>query len=173
MAYREPHVQCNIKIPKAHAKQLKADWKRFCQGKTKLSFNQFLAGMLKPSLKTTDPLAPKVPIGTVFEDDRGYIENILNRDIRAVALIHSSAGTIRSQHWHKSDWHYLYVVSGSMLYSERSLDGSYSKTFKVEAGEMVFTGPGLVHKTEFLEDTLLLSMGNYVDHDADSVKEDF
>ena len=171
--YKTKHKQVNVAIPATQYKELRASWKKFCKENGKISFNSYFASFVKPVQHTSDPLTPKVPVGNAFKDERGTIQNVLNRDIKAVSLITSKKGTERSNHWHKTDWHFLYVLQGKMKYSERSLDSSYVKVFIVEQGEMVFTKPGLVHKTEFLEDTVLMSLGNYVDHDADTVSEKY
>lgn len=108
-----------------------------------------------------------VPIDSAFEDLRGKIQNILLSPIESVAIITSKAGTVRSNHWHKYNWHYLYVISGSMKYLEKELDNSNLKEVIIKAGEMVFTAPNKAHRTEFLEDTVLLSLGKSPkDHDS-------
>ncbi len=169
------YSQVNVKMPTVNKQVLIKKWKKFCEGKGEpMSFNAYLASFWKDIDLGPDPLTPKVPIGSKFVDNRGVIQNILNNgEIRAVAFITSKKGVERSNHWHKTDWHYLYVVSGSMQYYERSLDNKYCKDFLVSEGEMVFTAPGLVHKTLFLEDTVLLSINNYIDHDADTVSEKY
>jgi quercetin dioxygenase-like cupin family protein len=167
-------AQINVRIPLTKKKKLVKDWRAFNEGKEdKISFNAFVASFWKAQPTSTDPLHPLIPLGNPFVDERGAIQNILNRNISAVAIINSLKDTTRSNHWHKTDWHYLYVISGKMLYWERSLDFTYNRQFLVSTGEMVFTRPGLVHRTDFLEDTTLLSLGNYTDHDADTVKELF
>lgn len=110
-------------------------------------------------------------------DAAGEIINILFDDrISHIAVISSRKGTTRSNHWHKTSSHTLYVLSGLMRYSERKLDGSDSKTLLVKRGQSVFTGPNLVHKTEFLENTVLISCTDNKSqekHAADVVKEEF
>ncbi len=108
----------------------------------------------------------KVPLDPSFTDVRGTIQNLINVKIGSVAVITSKAGTSRSNHWHQYNWHYLYVVSGSMKYLERDLGGSNLTEIIVKAGEMVFTAPHKEHRTEFLEDTVLISLGkDSKDHD--------
>ena len=34
-------------------------------------------------------------------------------------LIDSKKGTLRANHYHKTDWHYCYVISGSIEYYHR------------------------------------------------------
>lgn len=119
-----------------------------------------------------------VPIDEPFVDDRGKIQNLLNTPIQGVAIITSKAGSVRSNHWHKTDWHYLYVISGSMEYYERPLESSTeTKPALVTAGQMVFTPPEAVHKTVFLEDTVMMSFSkrnrDHVSHESDVVREEF
>lgn len=94
-----------------------------------------------------------------FIDDRGEILNILEGvEIKGVSIIHSKAGSVRSNHYHENDWHYLYVISGSMKYFERDLEASYGTIDIIYKGQIVFSPPMKVHKTVFLEDTVLLCL---------------
>ena len=110
---------------------------------------------------------------SVFRDERGTIVNILNKPIGAIALIYCHANTVRSNHFHKENWHYLYVISGRMLYRERLEDGA-EMTRVLSAGDMIFTPPNRPHRTEFIIDTVLLSLGNtskdHESHEADLVR---
>jgi len=113
-----------------------------------------------------------VPLDLPFIDQRGLIQNLLNTPINGVAVIVSNAGSIRSNHYHKTDFHYLYVLSGSMEYYERDLDEEFvGKPLIVNAGQMVFTPPLKVHKTVFLQDTVLISCSKR-NRDHDSHEED-
>ena len=124
------------------------------------------------------PKIELVPLDDPFVDERGSIQNLLNTNINGAAIITSKAGTIRSNHWHKEDWHYLYVVSGSMVYYERPVNGVSDKApLLVNAGDMIFTSPHMIHKTEFLEDTVLLSFSkrnrDHDSHEEDVVREEY
>jgi quercetin dioxygenase-like cupin family protein len=119
----------------------------------------------------------KVSLGSSFVDDRGIIQNIINKSFNHVALITSKEGSVRSNHYHLTNSHYMYVLSGKMEYWERDLSGNYITLDVVEAGEMVLTGPNVVHKTVFLEDTVMMTFAaNYrgpeFDKD-DTVKMEF
>ena len=100
----------------------------------------------------------KVLLENPFIDNRGIIQNILNQSINAVAIITSKKGSIRSNHYHKENDHYLYIMSGSLEYYERELDeiGSNIKPIVYKTGEMFYTGPNKVHKVVFLEDTVTI-----------------
>ncbi len=126
------------------------------------------------------PLDPIVPLDAPFEDARGAIQNlVLTPGITSVAVITSKAGSERSNHFHKTDWHYLYVVEGEMEYYERPVGatGGHIKPLIVKKGQMVFTPPNIVHKTVFTVDTVLVSLAKNVrdhsHHEEDVVREIF
>lgn len=95
-----------------------------------------------------------------FKDDRGGIARIVDQDkfaIRAVLRITSKAGSIRSNHYHKHDYHYIFIESGKCEYSEKP---AYDKQAKVETvilsrGDLVLSNPGIIHGVKFLKDTIL------------------
>ena len=116
------------------------------------------------------------PLPAPFINEAGKIQNLVElaeggTAIRGVALIHSKAGARRSSHRHASDWHYLYVLRGSMLYTEQRVGSETVVKFRVKEGEMVHTGPNVDHWTEFDEDTVLISMSrlsrSHAEHEAD------
>lgn len=124
------------------------------------------------------PDTPVVPLAESFVDDRGAIKNLLFTPVQSVAVIESKNGTVRSNHYHLTDSHYLYVVSGEMEYYERELyDNFSSHHVVVKAGGMVFTPPMKVHKTVFTKDTVLISCATKIrnpeNHDKDMVKQEF
>lgn len=129
---------------------------------------------------STPPLDRSVPLGSSFEDDRGSILNLIeSAELNSVAIIHSKAGTERSNHFHKASDHYLYVMKGKMEYYERKPEEDSTGIVPIlyEAGSMVYTPPGVVHLTRFLEDTVLISIGSrgrsHLLHEEDLVRERF
>lgn len=97
-----------------------------------------------------------------FEDDRGYITRLVNDDnlkLRAVLYITSKAGTQRGNHYHKSDYHYVYCLSGKFRYSEKNMNRPNSRTKSVilKPGDLVLSKPMVAHSMEFLEDTVFLA----------------
>jgi|TARA_R110000824_G_scaffold401771_1_gene615932 quercetin dioxygenase-like cupin family protein len=128
--------------------------------------------------KSEYPENPRVPLPQNFEDNRGVIQNLLLSTVRNVAIVTSKKGTTRSNHYHKEDWHYLYVISGSFNYYERPVDGlGDNKPLLVKAGELVFTAPMRVHRTDFIEDTVMISMGKnpqeHTRHEEDVVRMEY
>lgn len=95
-----------------------------------------------------------------FADERGKITRIVDQNrlpLQAILRITSKAGSIRSNHYHKKDFHYIYVESGKCEYSEKPADNSNAKveTVTLLPGDLVLTNPGIVHAVKFLEDTVL------------------
>jgi quercetin dioxygenase-like cupin family protein len=124
------------------------------------------------------PNTPLVPLAGAFEDERGKIQNILLTNVQGVAIITSKKGTVRSNHWHRTDWHFLFVLEGQMEYYERPIEGEFTgKPLIVKKGEMVFTPPCVIHKTVFTKDTTLLSCSrrkrSHALHEEDVVREEF
>lgn len=103
-----------------------------------------------------------------LEDERGTITNLVHH-AGNVAIIRSVAGSKRSGHWHQTDSHWLYVVSGCMQYREGD-----QVPVEVHAGQMIFTGPNVKHWTEFPVDTVLVAMNEMPQtthaHEADVVR---
>lgn len=90
-------------------------------------------------------------------DERGAIQSIVNFPMKNLSIISSRKGTLRSNHYHMTDWHYMYVLSGSFDYYCRPTGSSEEPTvLRLKTGEMVFTPPMEDHATVFLQDSQLL-----------------
>jgi quercetin dioxygenase-like cupin family protein len=90
-------------------------------------------------------------------DERGAIQSLVNFPMKNLSLITSKKGTVRSNHYHVTDWHYMYVLSGSFEYYYRPTGSAEDpKMVVVKQGDMIFTPPMEDHATVFLEDSLLL-----------------
>lgn len=103
------------------------------------------------------------PSSTIVElepphaDARGSIQPLVNFPMKNLSLITSAKGTVRSNHYHKTDWHFMYVLSGSFDYYFRPTNsGRRPDVLRIHAGQMVFTPPMEDHATVFLEETTLI-----------------
>jgi dTDP-4-dehydrorhamnose 3,5-epimerase-like enzyme len=103
------------------------------------------------------PKEGMVELDPAHTDDRGSIQSLVNFPMKNISLISSVKGSVRSNHYHLTDWHYMYVLSGSFDYYYRPT-GSEKElaVVRVKTGEMIFTPPMEDHATVFLEDTQLL-----------------
>ena len=103
------------------------------------------------------PSTGLIELDDAHKDDRGYIQSLVNFPMKNLSLISSKKGAVRSNHYHLTDWHYMYVLSGSFNYFYRPTNSSDElKCVKVIAGEMVFTPPMEDHACVFTADTHLV-----------------
>lgn len=112
-----------------------------------------------------------------FVDERGGITSILSGDnpsIKSVLSITSKAGSIRSNHYHKKDSHYCYIVSGRAEWREQPMSGGEVESAILEAGDMVYTAPMIIHTVKFLEDTVFFAFATesrlQENYEADTIK---
>ena len=65
-------------------------------------------------------ISPEAP----HRDTRGEIVPLVDAHMRSAVLITSKKGTIRANHYHKTDWHYCYVLEGAIDYYHRPVGTS-------------------------------------------------
>jgi quercetin dioxygenase-like cupin family protein len=116
-----------------------------------------------------------IPAPEAFVNDAGTIRNIAFGEFRCVSIIESRAGAWRSNHYHRTDAHLLYVLSGKMIYWECAIGSEYpADPLVLEAGDSVFTHPLRAHKTYFPVDSVLISCSknprDHESHEADVVR---
>lgn len=111
-----------------------------------------------------------------FVDDRGGITRILESmsPIVSILSITSIKGSTRSNHYHKKDTHYCYLLSGKMEWLEKPVEGGEMESAVLEPGDMVFTPAMTIHAVRFLEDSLFLTFAtesrNQADYESDTVR---
>lgn len=110
--------------------------------------------------KTAWPKTVIVPMEKPFADARGEIQPLVDLPMESAVLISSKKGTVRANHYHKTDWHFCYVISGMIEYHHRP-HGSSAKPAKVviKQGQQFFTPPQVDHAMVFPEDTVFLTLG--------------
>jgi len=102
---------------------------------------------------------PMVSLPVPFEDSRGVIQTLVDGGIQSVQVITSKAATVRANHYHKTDSHFMYVLKGVMKYFYRPAgDTSPPKWLLVKEGQMVFSPPMVEHAVEFLEDSVFINI---------------
>ena len=103
-----------------------------------------------------------------FEDDRGFIQMLVNTPIKNVTLIKSNKGAIRANHYHKTDWHYMYMFEGQSDYYFRPAESKEEpKKIVWKKNQLIFTPPMEEHTSYFPEDTHFLAISrNPRDQDA-------
>jgi len=103
---------------------------------------------------------PIVALAEPFTDERGAIFPIVDEKMESCVIITSKKGTVRANHFHKTDWHYCHVLTGEIEYHWRET-GSDEPPHKVliGQGQCFFTPPMIDHAMVFTEDTTFLTLG--------------
>ena len=71
-----------------------------------------------------------------YEDARGIIQPLCDLNMKSASLIVSKPNTWRANHYHKNDWHFIYVLKGSFEYyfkktnSDEKIKTETKKEFK-------------------------------------------
>ena len=105
------------------------------------------------------PTSPLVNLEKPFVDARGSIQPLVDLMMRSAVMIESKAGSLRANHYHKTDWHYCYVLYGQIRYFYKDLKSEKKPELViVEKGNMVFTPPLVEHCMKFNVDTLFLTL---------------
>lgn len=97
-----------------------------------------------------------------FVDERGGIARILDvegKKFKITAFLritHKKGSPPRGNHYHKKDYHWVYVEEGKMRYFEKPFNKPRSRVTSVtmKAGDLVLTSPGIIHAMEAIEDTV-------------------
>jgi dTDP-4-dehydrorhamnose 3,5-epimerase-like enzyme len=130
------------------------------------------------------PDDPVVPVDNIHKSAKGDILNLVfhrGDETRpsGVEIVQSKKWSLRSNHYHKTDWHYMYVLDGEVVYFWRQARPTAGDLPRIQfrkfgRGEMMFTPPMVEHTTLFTEDTRLLVVSRYVrdaaSHEADLVR---
>ena len=112
-----------------------------------------------------------VPFEQSKEDDRGYIKSIINQPSTNTSIIMCNPGSVRANHYHIRDWHYMYVLEGSMDYFFFDNLSKEVCFLSLEKDQIVYTPPKEVHATFFSEQTKLIVI-SYLARDETSYEAD-
>jgi quercetin dioxygenase-like cupin family protein len=88
------------------------------------------------------------------KDKRGSIVSIVEEKTNNISIINCNSKTIRSNHFHKKDWHFMYILDGAMEYFFIKKNKIFF--MKLKKGDIVFTPPKEIHATYFPVKTVLL-----------------
>ncbi|MDH3386401.1 MAG: hypothetical protein OEN02_00730 [Gammaproteobacteria bacterium] len=124
------------------------------------------------NIKIKDEPGVRIDLPRPFTDDRGAIQPLVSGDFKAAQLITSKAGTVRANHYHKEDSHYMYIVSGEFDYYYRSTGSSAEpRCLRLKAGEMVYTPPMFDHAVKFVKNTTFINFTS-CDRDQSTYEDD-
>ena len=92
-----------------------------------------------------------------IEDNRGYIQSISDLDMKSASIIYTKKNHWRANHYHKKDWHFIYVAKGSFEYYFRKTNSNENIQKKiVNRGQVLFTGSMVDHAMFYTEETEIL-----------------
>jgi len=113
-----------------------------------------------------------------YEDARGIIQPLCDLNMKSASLIVSKANTWRANHYHKNDWHFIYVLKGSFeYYFKKTNSDEKIKKKIVKKEELLFTGPVVDHAMFYTEETEIIVLSknprDQKTYEEDTVRIDF
>mgnify|MGYP001442594389 CR=1 FL=1 len=91
-----------------------------------------------------------------YIDERGEIKNLLDLPIGSVSVITSKPNAIRANHYHKTDWHYCWMQTGTVDYYHRPVGSTDEPDyFAIQEGELFYTPPMYEHAMKFTSDAVM------------------
>lgn len=110
-------------------------------------------------------------------DKRGSIISICDSTTNNVSIITSNKNTLRSNHYHKKDWHLIYVLSGCFYYFYKKIKSKNVKKIIVNKDQCVFTPALEIHATYFPIKTKLIVISknkrDQINYEKDTVRVNF
>jgi dTDP-4-dehydrorhamnose 3,5-epimerase-like enzyme len=111
-------------------------------------------------------------------DQRGFIQPLCDLNMKSASLIFTKANQWRANHYHKNDWHFIYVLKGSFEYYFRKTGDTKKPQKKiVKEKELLFTGSLVDHAMFYLEETEILVVSknprDQKTYEEDTVRIDF
>lgn len=121
------------------------------------------------------PAHPAVPLDEPFTNHNGAIQNLVLEKFSSAAIIHSTKGSIRANHYHKTDWHYAYVVFGTIVYYWRPVGSKeVPEHLSFGPGEIFFSPPMVEHAMYFPDGgtfvTFAKNIRDHATHEEDVVR---
>ena len=97
-------------------------------------------------------------IGKTFKDKRGWLKKILDGNFSSCIEIYSKKGSIRANHYHKKDTHFVYIIDGEILYFYKDRKKRSKTRIKLmKKNDLFFTPSMQEHMTYFTKNTHFLA----------------
>lgn len=111
------------------------------------------------------------------EDNRGNILSMVNETCTNVSIIKSNKGVLRGNHYHKTDWHFMYAIKGYMEYFFYCNIEKKVKFWSVPENKIIFTPSMEVHATYFPVNSEIIVVSGFPrdqqTYENDTVRVDF
>ena len=96
--------------------------------------------------------------GKNFKDKRGWLKKIIDGNFSSCIEIYSKKGTIRANHYHKKDKHFIYIISGEILYFYKNRKKNSKIKFNLmKKNDLFFTPAMQEHMAYFTKNTHFLA----------------
>jgi len=117
----------------------------------------------------------KHKVGKKFLDKRGWLKKILDGNFSSCIEIYSKKGSIRANHYHKKDQHFMYIISGECIYFYRDRKKNAPTKNKIMKKNDLFYTPAMQeHMAYYTKNTHFLAFSSRkrtkFDYEKDLVK---
>ena len=114
-------------------------------------------------------------IGKTFKDKRGWLKKILDGNFSSCIEIYSKKDSIRANHYHKKDTHFIYVINGEILYFYKDRKKrAKTKCKLMKKNDLFFTPAMQEHMAYFTKNTHFLAFSTRkrtkFDYEKDLIK---
>ena len=123
---------------------------------------------MAPEPSETRSEIPRIDLESPYEDERGTIQPLVDEALGSAAIVFSKEGAVRANHFHKTDAHYVYIISGEIEYYHRPTGSNAGPEKEIyRAGQMFFSPPRVDHAMYFPKDTVFIVLSrNPRDHES-------
>tara|TARA_Y100000590_G_scaffold386032_2_gene458543 strand:+ start:38 stop:463 length:426 start_codon:yes stop_codon:yes gene_type:complete len=103
----------------------------------------------------------KFKLGKTFKDKRGWLKKILEGNFSSCIEVYSKKGSIRANHYHKKDKHFIYIIYGEILYFYKDrAKGAKTKVGLMKKNDLFFTPAMQEHMAYFTKNTHFLAFSS-------------
>ena len=103
----------------------------------------------------------KSKVGRTFKDKRGWLKKILDGNFSSCIEVYSKEGSVRANHYHKQDKHFIYIIYGEILYFYRDrVRGAKTRIRLMKKNDLFFTPAMQEHMAYFTQNTHFLAFSS-------------
>ena len=111
-------------------------------------------------------------------DKRGFIQGICDLNMKSASIIFTKKKQWRANHYHKKDWHFIYVCKGEFEYYFKKTNSAEPVKKKiVKSGQVLFTGNMIDHAMYYTKETEIIVVSrnprDQKTYEEDTVRIDF
>ena len=100
----------------------------------------------------------KFKVGKTFKDNRGWLKKILDGNFSSCIEIYSKKGSVRANHYHKKDKHFIYIIDGEILYFYKDRKKKAKTRIELmKKNDLFFTPAKQEHMAYFTKNTHFLA----------------